>query len=218
VDTSSSFSAVTGGHDQADSSNQYDSEVVAWLNKGVKDAAHVKVCNAIRKLYAAGCASSSYSYKGGGEVFCGAHVIVDDGLLFYNWWKDVKGAKIRWSSHYDGGTVPPKKGTAAQYEIYFGKAIGEKKESLGALLFGKYQTSADGNTWTTHNKTWFQMEEYPAGGGAKETFGHVMGWAALKVFDENSGPWGNSKHIEKIKPVLVDPGDAQRIAKEFGLG
>jgi len=193
------------GHDEPREGNGYDAELVALMKQQVTNEAHVRVFNTIRKLFAMAMNSCSYSYKGGCEVFCGAHVILEDGAHYYEEWRQVLGATKRWSSHYDGGKNP---GTVDQYEIAFPKG-------WGALLFGKYQTTADGGkTWTTQNKTWFQMEEYPAKGGVAATVGHVGGWVTLKASGKNSGPKGKSKHTEKKEPARVDGGDASTIVKK----
>jgi hypothetical protein len=197
---------TSAAHDPADASDAKEyGAIYNDLVKTVTDPDQVRICNAIRALYVAGMTGSSFSFKGSLEVFFGAHVILDDSLVFFDLWSKAPGVKERWSSHYEGGRPPPKNGTEPQYEIAFPKG-------WGALLFGKYQTSSDGGkTWTTHHKTWFQMEEYPAGGGAKEKIGHGLGWVTLKVKKKNSGPKGTSRHIETNQPVNVDCGSANLV-------
>lgn len=138
----------------------------------------------------------------GWNVFCGGHVILTDGGIWYDEWRaqieanQLKGARrdgpLSGSSHYKGLS-------RLQYEVHV--------DGLGCVLFGTVGDSAGGHTW-------FQAESWEGniGGNSIDGWGRtiahgMLGFGVHKISGNRQvGALGTSDFSEKApRAPLVLP-------------
>lgn len=118
------------------------------------------------------------------EILKGAYVLIDDGgFTYHKWKKELKKIAHRLSSHDSCDTQFAVRGSVIS-ELLF--SIKEKWDPITGKL-KKY--------------SWFQLERHPLKFGY--IIRHMAGWVRYRQSGLNQGPFGESIHTERHRPILT---------------